>query len=240
MRSSTRRADNWAKPGDRFVLADKLAVDDIPTGARDRVQEAQKHSGERSGRTGGASIRLSISTRATISRCRSFPAITSPKIRAPASSTLRLGTDAKTSTSGPRMLARACRARHQHRHSLHGRCRRPLHRAGARLHRQARAYRKGREGRRQRGSDQGAHRGRHADRARAAQASISAFMALEEAGHLPQHAAMVHRDGQAIRIGAVSWSGRRRGGRTLRGSRSGRDRGDALGAASRARTASPA
>ena len=32
-------------------------------------------------------------------------------------------------------------------------------------------------------------------RARPPQASISAFLALEEAGDLPQHAAMVHRDG---------------------------------------------
>ena len=36
-------------------------------------------------------------------------------------------------------------------------------------------------------------------RARAAEAPISAFVALEEAGDLPQHAAMVHRDGQADR-----------------------------------------
>ena len=36
---------------------------------------------------------------------------------------------------------------------------------------------------------------RHADRARAAQAPVSAFLALEEAGHLPQHAAVVHRHG---------------------------------------------
>ena len=42
-------------------------------------------------------------------------------------------------------------------------------------------------------------RSRHADRARPAQASVSAFLALEEAGDLPQHAAVVHRDGQADR-----------------------------------------
>ena len=34
-------------------------------------------------------------------------------------------------------------------------------------------------------------------RARQAQAPVPAFLALEEARHLPQHAAMVHRDGQA-------------------------------------------
>ena len=43
-------------------------------------------------------------------------------------------------------------------------------------------------------------RGRHADRARPAQAPVSAFVALEEAGDLPQHAAMVHRHGQAIAL----------------------------------------
>ena len=30
---------NWAKPGDRFVLADKLAAETLPAGARHRVQE---------------------------------------------------------------------------------------------------------------------------------------------------------------------------------------------------------
>ena len=62
----------------------------------------------------------------------------------------------------------ACGARHQHRHSLHRRRRRPLHRTGAGLYRQARAHRQRREGRRQRGGDQGFDRRRHADRARAA------------------------------------------------------------------------
>ena len=55
---------------------------------------------------------------------------------------------------------------------------------------------KGEKGRCQRGRDQGADRRRHAIGTRPAQASISAFVALEEAGDLPQHAAMVHRDGQ--------------------------------------------
>ena len=38
-------------------------------------------------------------------------------------------------------------------------------------------------------------RRRHDDRAQPAQASVSAFVALEEAGDLSQHAAVVHRDG---------------------------------------------
>ena len=91
---------------------------------------------------------------------------------------------------------------HQHDDPLHRRCRRPLHRAGARLHRQARTHRKRREGRRQRGGDQGLDRCRHADRARALEAPVSAFVALEEAGDLPQHAAMVHRHGHTYRVEA--------------------------------------
>ena len=71
--------------------------------------------------------------------------------------------------------------------------------ACARLHWQTRNQRQGREGRRQRSCHQGVDRGRQAARAWPAQASIPAFLALEEAGDLPQHAAMVHRDGQGHR-----------------------------------------
>ena len=42
-----------------------------------------------------------------------------------------------------------------------------------------------------------AERSRHADRAQPAQASVSAFLAFEKAGDLSQYAAMVHRYGQA-------------------------------------------
>ena len=63
----------------------------------------------------------------------------------------------------------------------------------------ARHQRQGRKGRRQRSRDQGAGRARHAAGARPAQASVPAFVALEEAGDLPQHAAMVHRDGPGYR-----------------------------------------
>ena len=58
---------------------------------------------------------------------------------------------------------------------------------------------KGKDARRERGGDQEARRGRRAHRARAPEASISAFLALEGAADLPQHAAMVHRHGQAAR-----------------------------------------
>ena len=67
---------------------------------------------------------------------------------------------------------------------------------------------------------------RQAAGARPAQASIPAFLALEEAGDLPQHAAMVHRDGQGHR--------RQRQGKVRRHAarpRAARDLGDAMGAA---------
>ncbi len=44
-RSPTRRPDNWAKVGDKFVLAEKLAVEVVATGARDRVQAARDRAG---------------------------------------------------------------------------------------------------------------------------------------------------------------------------------------------------
>ena len=62
-----------------------------------------------------------------------------------------------------------------------------------------------------------ARRGRRAARPRAAQASVPAFLALEGAADLPQHAAMVHRHGQA---------GRRSTGDTLRHRAPCRDRRD--------------
>ncbi len=118
---------------------------------------------------------------------------------------------------------------------LHRRRERRAHRSGAGLHRKTRHQRQGRKGRRQRGRDQGAGRRRHAAGARPAQASISAFLALEEAGDLPQHAAMVHRDGQGHRRWRQGQA-RRHPARP----RAACDLGDAMGAAVRARTASTA
>ncbi len=71
---------------------------------------------------------------------------------------------------------------------------------------------------------------RHADRARPPQAPVSAFLALQEAGHLPQHAAMVHRHG----------SGHRQARRHVARAGAAGDLGHALGAGRRARTASTA
>ena len=47
-------------------------------------------------------------------------------------------------------------------------------------------------------------RSRHVDRARASQTSIPAFVAFEEADHLPQHAAMVHCDGPAVCVAVLT------------------------------------
>ncbi len=126
--------------------------------------------------------------------------------------------------------------RHQHHDSLHRRRRRTLHRAGAGIYRQARAHGKGRNRRRQRGRHQGTDRRRHVDRARPAQAPVSAFVALQEAGDLSQHAAMVHRDGQADR--GCGWRGHTRA--ILCAPARLRQSGARGGCLRRARTASPA
>ena len=152
---------------------------------------------------------------------------------APASCTPRPATAARTSTSGPRARASSKRAASTPRSPTRS-MRTALSPSSAGLHRQARHQRQGREGRRQRGGDQGAGRGRHADRARPAQAPVSAFLALEEAGDLPQHAAMVHRDGQG------HCRGRQRSGDTLAPSRAARRSRRRAGCRPRARTASPA
>ena len=67
-----------------------------------------------------------------------------------------------------------------------GQRRRHLHRAGAGLHRPARVQGARRHLRRLRG-------GGHARRQGEADAQLPAFLALQEAGDLPRHAAMVHR-----------------------------------------------
>ena len=118
---------------------------------------------------------------------------------------------------------------HQYDDPLYRRRRRPLHRSRSGLHRQACAHRHGRKGRCQRGRDQGADRRRHAARARPAQAPVSAFLALEKAGDLPQHAAMVHCDGQADRRRRGPCAGRRYAARP----RARRHRGHPLGAGAR-------
>ncbi len=97
---------------------------------------------------------------------------------------------------------RARGARHPDRHPVPGRRRRLLHQGRARLRpgprgrTRTRHRRQGQEGRRQQGRHRGADRGRRALRPRPPEAHLSAFLAVQEAGHLPQHAAMVRGDGQ--------------------------------------------
>ena len=114
-------------------------------------------------------------------------------------------------------------ARNRDAHSLYGRRERRLHRRGARFRRQARHHRQGQNRRRQQGGHRCADRGRDARRARQAQAPISAQLALEDAGDLPQYAAMVPGDGSAVRQRARRQDPSRHRGR--------RDRAHALGAA---------
>ena len=101
-------ADNWAKVGDRLVLADKLADRSVAASARHGVQEALLTISADDARELDCEHPLKASAAATISRCRCSPAITSPTTPAPASSTPRPATAATTSTSG-RRTPRACR-----------------------------------------------------------------------------------------------------------------------------------
>jgi hypothetical protein len=150
--------------------------------------------------------------RATILSCRCSKATTSPRRPAPASSTPRRATAARTSTSGPRTRG-----------------------AGSRRHRSAIPFTvdadgaftadapgfegkrvitdKGEKGDANEAVIQALVGGRQPDRARPAQAPVSPFLALQEAGDLPQHAAVVHHHGrrQAGRAARPGAEGHRRG-----------------------------
>ena len=197
--SSRRRADRQLGKVRRSVRHRRQTGGrGVPASARHRIQEAQASQGivERAGllaSSQGIGRRLRI--RGAAASWRSRHRGCRHRLRPH-----RARARPRGFRSLDRACPRACRTRHQHRDSLHRRCRRPLHRPGAGIYRQARADRDGRERRCQRGGDQGFGRRRHADLARPAQASISAFVAVEKAGDLPQHAAMVHRDGQPHRL----------------------------------------
>ena len=144
-------------------------------------------------------------------------AITSRTRTARASCTRRPATAARTSTSGwptPRSCSeRGIDTTIPFTVDADG----ALHQGGAGLRGQARHRRQGRQGRRQRRRHQGAGRGQRADRARPPQAPVSALLALQEAGDLPQHAAVVHRHGQAARRVPHPHAGRLRGGAAIDG-----------------------
>ena len=187
-------SDNWAKNGDLFILADKLALDVL------RQARVTAYKRLRKVETDDIAEIVCAHPLARFNAGYGFQSAA-------------LAGDHVTDDTGTGFVhtapghgredfdvwtanARETRsAGHQHAYSLHRRRRRPLHRSGAGLHRQARAHRQRRKGRCQRGGDQGADRCRHAARALAPQTSIPAFLALEEAGDLPQYAAMVHCDG---------------------------------------------
>ncbi len=79
--------------------------------------------------------------------------------------------------------------------SVRRRRRRLLHQRRAGLRGRARHRRQWQEGRRQQPRHRGARRARHDGRALARKTPVSAFVAVEEAGDLPQHAAMVRLHG---------------------------------------------
>ncbi len=93
----------------------------------------------------------------------------------------------------------------RHRHSLHRRRCWLLHqgcaglRSGSRGWGRARHRRQRQERRRQQGGHRRTDQAQHAVRARPPEAPVSAFVALEEAGHLPQHPAVVRLYGQGTR-----------------------------------------
>ena len=229
--------DNWAKVGDRFVLAEKLAGEVFKQA---RVESLRRLRGRRRPTIWRTRWRIRCKRiAATNSTCRCSTAIMSPTMPAPASCTQRRAMAARISTSGPRMRARWRSAASTPRIPY------TVDENGA-FTEQAPGFTgkrvitdKGEKGDANEAVIKALSRGRHADRARPPQAPIPAFLALEEAGDLPQHAAMVHRDGQAVRE-------RRRASRrylrgssaTLRDTRS-RDQPPA-GCRRRARTASPA
>ena len=192
-------SQNWATPGDFFILADKLALDVL---RQARVTAYKRIRGVKADEL--ANLGCAAPTEDIQRRLRIRGAVTRRRSRHRRDRHRLRPHRARPRARGFRCLdcqrIEACGARHQHRHSLHRRRRRPLHRTSAGLYRQACAHRQRREGRCQRGGDQGLDRRRHADRARAPEASISAFVAIEEAGDLSQHAAMVHRHGSADRV----------------------------------------
>ena len=111
---------NWANPGDKFLLADPLALDVMKQA---RVLAYERRAAVDAETLGEARLRASIARRHSrlwLWRAACSMAITSPTTPAPASFTPRPVTVATTSTSGFRMPS-ARRARHQHDDSLYRR-----------------------------------------------------------------------------------------------------------------------
>ena len=190
--------DNWAKVGDRFVIADKLAAD-VFAAARvagyERVKDVLPVMIERcahpfrglEGANGYWDFAVPVLPADYVTDDAGTGFVhTAPGHGADDYNTLR---EAQGRVRGLRHEGSAA-------HGVAGFVllpRRAVLRGRAHLRRQGQGCG------RQRGGDQEARRGRRAHRARAPEAPVSAFLALEGAAHLPQHAAMVHRHGQAAR-----------------------------------------
>ena len=148
-------SDNWAKNGDLFVLADKLALDVLRQARVTAYKRLRKVETDDIAKivcahplakfNAGYGFKVPLLGRR--SRHRRYRHRLRPHCARPRPRRLRRvdGECRETRSAG-----------HQHAYPLHRRCRRPLHRSGAGLRRQARAHRQRREGRRQRGGDQGA------------------------------------------------------------------------------------
>ena len=195
--------NNWAKVGDKYILADKLAAEVMKAAKVEALREARAVSQATISPASPAPTRCASRPRrlsASTSPCST--AITSPTTPARASCTPRRAMAARTSTSGrPSPRAAAARARHRSPPSPTPSTRTALYTKDA----------PGFEGERvitdkgDKGDANDAVIKALADAgmmiARGApQASVSALLALEEAGDLPQYAAVVHPHGQGDRV----------------------------------------
>ena len=191
-------ADNWAKTGATLHPRRQARAEMCSRRRKGRrASSACATSPRRSAPTLACAHPLARIA-ATISTCRCSTAITSPTTPAPASSTPRPATAARTSTSGWRtaamLAARGIDTRIPYTVDADG-----FYTKEAPGFEGKRVIDdKGKKGDANEAVIEALRRSRQPHRARAAEASVSAFLALEEAGDLPQHAAMVHRDGQGI------------------------------------------
>ena len=209
---------NWAKVGSTYILAQSLAESALAAAKVARF-EFLGDVGARRARLDDlrpSLARARLRLRRPAARRRPRHGGDRDRFRAYGSEPRSRGLRA---LDGQRPLA--CRARHRSAHPLHRRRERRVHPGSAGLRGPARHHGQRGEGRRERSRDQGARRGGRAPRARPAQAPVSAQLALEEAGHLPQHAAMVSGDGPAVRQCAQRHD--------ATGDRARGDRGDPLG-----------
>ena len=135
-------AGNWAKPGERLVLADKLAADVL--------QQARVTAHNRLGDVPAADLAAMVGDHPLKTFNAGYRFCRTAARRRPRHRRRRHRLRAYRARPWPRGLrsldrecCEACRARHQHHDPLHRRRRWPLHRSRAGLHRQARAHRQG-------------------------------------------------------------------------------------------------